>query len=172
MKKLAFAALLALAACSQPPQMAEEAPRPDVEPIAPCSTLIPDLSKQVTIEDEAAAALPAASLRGGPINPGIYDLVRAVRIGGATGWNGQRAVVLQIAETDDGVVLNWSAAAPHGPPDTWTATLGGEGEARLAYTCGRIGEVDAGFTTSAEALDLRIDDGADGALHMVFARRP
>lgn len=171
-KLLLITAALALAACQPAPTTAPE-PEAEAPPaVTACNTLSPDLMKLVAVQDEAVAALPAASLAGGPITPGTYDLTRAIRIGGATGWNGERAAVLEVTESDAGVVLNWSSAAAHGPRDTWTATLSDNSEAtRLTYSCGRVGEVEAGVVASESSLDLRIADGANGALRMAFERR-
>jgi hypothetical protein len=125
----------------------------------------------VGVQDEAAGSLPAADLRGGRITPGTYDLTSATRIGAATGWSGERAVALRVEENDAGVVLNWAGAAQSGAPDTWTATLTDTPQVRIAFTCGRVGEVDGGFSARADVLELRIQDGASGALHMMFQRR-
>ena len=65
-----------------------------------CNQLTPDGSKQVAIENAAAATV--AELRGGRVTPGVYDLSRALQIGDATGWSGTRAVVLQVTEGADG----------------------------------------------------------------------
>lgn len=171
-KILLITAAFALAACTPPAPSAPEAPEaPPTSTVTACNTLSPDSTKRVAVQDEVVAALPAASLEGGPITPGTYDLVSAVRSGGATGWDSERAAVLEVAESDAGVVLNWSSAAAHGPRDTWTATLVDNSEqAQLSYTCGRMGEVDTSFSATPTSLDLRVEDGG-GALRMAFERR-
>jgi hypothetical protein len=111
-------------------------------------------------------------LRGGAIAPGVYDLVSATRIGAATGWSGALAVALDVSESETGAVtFNWSSLAPDGASDTWTATLTEAPQPRLAYTCGRIGEVGAEFEAEADTLELRLQDGAGGRLALVFQRR-
>jgi hypothetical protein len=171
MRILPLIAAAALAACSPPASKAPDAPEAPPPAIAACNTLAPDFTKLVSVQDEAAAALPSADLRGGPLTPGTYDLVRAVRIGASTGWTGGRAAVLEIAEGDAGVVFNWAGGAQSEPLDTWTASFVDGPQARVTYTCGRIGAVNAAFVAQPDALDLRIDDGAAGALHMVFEKR-
>ncbi len=58
------------------------------------------------------------------IAPGTYDLVSATRIGGATGWNGTRAVSLAVSEDQSGgVTFNWAGAEAGGETDRWTATF-------------------------------------------------
>jgi hypothetical protein len=162
---------LALAACSPQPAQAPDVPEAPPE-IAACNGLAPDAGRLVAVQDEAAAMLPAADmLRGGPIRPGAYDLVSAVRIGAATGWSGQQAVALGVAESEAGVELNWSSVGEDGARDSWTATLTDTPEVRLTYSCGRIGAVSGAFLAEPDALNLRLDDGANGALHTVFLRR-
>ena len=112
------------------------------------------------------------TLRGGRITPGTYDLTRAQRLGQATGWSGSRAVALSVAENPSGGTLfNWAGAAPNGATDTWTASFTDAPHAQITFTCGRTGTVTADFSASANALDLRLPDGADGQLHLSFARR-
>ena len=161
----------ALAACSPPQQRDDETPAPPPPAVVACNTLSPDLTRLVQVQEGDAVSTPAAELRGGSIAPGTYDLTSAVRVGSATGWRGGRAVVLGVSEGDDGVVLNWAGAAPGQAVDSWTATLH-ESPMRLSYTCGRVGDVEAAFRAESNVLDLRIQDGASGALSMSFARRP
>lgn len=169
---LFFAAAAALAACSQPAE-GPETKAPSAPPaVAACNDLAPDTTRLVEVRDGDATATPAAELRGGSIAPGVYDLTGAARIGAATGWREPRAVALRVAESDDGVVLNWAGSAPGGPIDTWTATLRETPSVRLSYTCGRIGDVEAAFSAQADRLELRVQDGASGALSLTFARRP
>lgn len=171
MRLIVLALAAALAACSPPqPQQSEPPPSPPL-PAVTCNSLAPDLTKLVEVQDGAAVSTAAAELRGGSIAPGTYDLTGATRIGGATGWRGARAVALGAAESDDGVVLNWAGVAPGQPIDSWTATLR-ETPTRLSYSCGRVGDVEAAFHAQGDRLQLRIQDGASGALEMTFARRP
>jgi hypothetical protein len=173
MRTLVMSAALvaALAACSPPAQQETEAEAPPA--VIACSALTPDAARQVRVEEEVAAASAASDLRGGRITPGVYDLVSAHRIGAATGWQGTRAVALGVAENAaGGVTFNWAGAAPGGEVDRWTASFTDTPQVRLAYTCGRIGEVDADFAAEANTLQLRLPDGANGALLLLFQRRP
>jgi hypothetical protein len=159
-----------LLACSPPAQ------RPDAPPeqptVAACNSVTPDIARQVRVEEAAAAAEAAADLRGGAIAPGTYDLVSARRIGAATGWDGTRAVALQVSENAaGGVTFNWAGAAPDGSVDSWTAAFTDTPQPRLTYSCGRVGEVPAEFAAQADALSLRLQDGAGGQLALEFRRR-
>jgi hypothetical protein len=166
-----FAAAALLAACSPPADKGKDEAPPSPTPIAACNEVGPDFSKLVTVQEATPALMSAAELRGGPINPGTYDLVSAVRVGQATAWDGARAVALDIVETEAGVILHWAGGAPGGALDTWDATLTDTPSVSISYTCGRVGTVDAAFVTYANRLELRIQDGASGALHMTFERR-
>jgi hypothetical protein len=172
MRKLPLTAAIAalMAACSPPPTetSAPDAPAPQVQA---CNTITPDMARMVRVEETPAVAAAASDLPGGPISPGLYDLTRAVRIGQATGWQGARAVALDVTESADGVVFEWAGAPASGEVDRWTASFTDTPAPRLSYTCGRIGDVAADFTASAGALQLRVPDGANGALLLDFARR-
>lgn len=175
MLKRTFAAalLIAVAACSPPQQnKTETPPAPEPQEIA-CNAVTPDVAKQVAIT-EAPAAAAASDLRGGRITPGIYDLSVAQRIGQATGWNGARAVALEVTEDSatGTVTLNWAGTTSTSVTDRWTATLTeAQPQASLTYSCGRVGEVSADFVAADRALDLRVADGANGALQLSFMRR-
>jgi hypothetical protein len=176
MRPLLLSAALAalLLACSPPAQREAEAPSSEQAPqVQACNAVAPNLSRTVRVEDAEAVASAASDLRGGSIAPGVYDLTRAVRIGEATGWQGERAVALEVSEDAAGAVtFNWAGAAPGGAIDTWTATFADTApNARLSYTCGRMGAVDASFAASANALQLRLPDGASGSLQVDFQRR-
>lgn len=169
---LASATAAALLACSPPaPPSTDDASSPQPQVVA-CNSVTPNSGRQVSVQDETAAAAAAADLRGGSIAPGVYDLTSATRVGAATGWQGGRAVALEIAENQAGVVtLNWAGAESGGETDRWTATLTETPQTRLTYTCGRIGEVEADFTAQGDALQLRLPDGANGSLMLIFERR-
>ncbi len=161
-----------LAACQPPQQRDVEAPGPEQPTIAACNSVAPNASRQVGVEEELATAAAASDLRGGRITPGTYDLTAARRIGQATGWQGTRAVALEVAENSSGgVIFNWAGADPAGATDTWTASFTDLPQPRLTYTCGRMGEVDAGFSADGNTLQLRLPDGANGSLLLDFARR-
>ena len=166
----AFAALLV--SCSPPAQQTD---RPDTPPgpaAVACNDVGPDATRQVAVGEEVATTAAAADLRGGSIAPGTYDLTSASRIGAATGWSGTRAVALEVSEAQDGgVTFNWAGAAPGGDADRWTATFTEAPQPRLAYTCGRMGEVAAAFAAENNALQLRLQDGAGGQLALQFQRR-
>lgn len=172
-RTFAAALLVATAACSPPQQnKAEAPPAPAPQEIA-CNAVTPDVAKQIGVTDAPAAAA-AADLRGGSISPGLYDLASAQRIGAATGWDGTRAVALEITEdtATGAVTLNWAGTTATSAVDRWTATLSeAPQQARLNYTCGRVGEVDADFVAAERALELRIADGANGSLQLAFLRR-
>lgn len=161
-----------LAACSPPAQQSE---RPDTPPgptTIACNDVSPDAARQVTVGEDVATVAAASDLRGGSIAPGSYDLVSAARVGAATGWDGTRAVALAVSEDQNGAVtFNWAAAAPSGETDRWTATFSEAPQPRLAYTCGRVGEVPADFAAQSNALQLRLQDGAGGQLTLQFERR-
>lgn len=166
----AFATLLV--ACSPPAQRTE---RPDTPPgptTVACNDVAPDTARQIAVGEEVVTAAAAADLRGGSIAPGIYDLTNASRIGAATGWTGTRAVALEVSEGEaGGVTFNWAGAETGGATDRWTATFTEAPQPRLAYTCGRMGEVAADFAAQSNALQLRLQDGAGGQLALQFQRR-
>jgi len=167
----AFAAVLV--ACTPPAQRDAEAPAPDRPTVQACNSVAPNAARMVTVEEELAVAAAASDLRGGRINPGTYDLASARRIGAASGWQGARAVALEVSEAAAGAVtFNWSSVGAGGDADTWTATFTDTPEAAsLSYTCGRVGEVAADFNASADALELRLPDGGSGRLALTFQRR-
>ncbi|HYD71590.1 MAG TPA: hypothetical protein VEF55_00520 [Candidatus Binatia bacterium] len=170
----ASAALAALlVACSPPAQLEAEAPSAPPPQVPACNDVAPDLARMVSIASEEAVAEAASDLRGGAIAPGVYDLTRAVRVGQATGWQGARAVALEVSEDAGGAVtFNWAGAAAGGEVDRWTATFNDSGEHPIiTYTCGRMGDVAAESTAAQNALTLRVPDGANGSLHLEFARR-
>ena len=173
MRKFLVPATLALLAACSPPAQRQDAEAPDSPAaVVVCNTVTPDASRQVSVQDEAATAAAASELRGGRIAPGVYDLTQAMRAGQATGWSGTRAVALEVSEGESGgVTFNWAGAAPGGDVDRWSATFTEAPQPRLAYTCGRIGEVDAGFAVEGDALQRRLPDGANGSLLLTFERR-
>jgi hypothetical protein len=159
-----------IAGCSPPAQRPAEAPEAPI--VAACNSVAPDAARQVRVEDAVATAAEASDLRGGTIAPGVYDLVRAQRIGAATGWSGTRAVALGVSEDAAGAVtFNWSSIAPDNAVDSWTATFTEAPQPRLAYSCGRMGEVAAEFAVQTNTLELRLQDGANGQLALTFQRR-
>lgn len=171
MRLVPLLAAAALVACSPPSTQAPETPTaPEAPQIAACNEVQPDATKLVSVQDEVVTAA-LADLSGGRIAPGLYDLTTATRIGGATGWDGQRAVSLDVTEANGAVVFNWAGAATGGERDTWTANFTDTPDVRLTYTCGRVGEVGGDFTAVGDALTLRLTDGANGALLLAFQRR-
>lgn len=166
----AFVALLA--ACSPPAQQTERPETPPGATVVACNEVVPDASRQVRVGDEVVTAAAASDLRGGSIAPGTYDLITATRVGAATGWAGTRAVALNVSEDQSGAVtFNWAGADPGGETDRWTATFTETPQARIAYTCGRVGEVAADFAAQNNVLQLRLQDGASGQLALEFRRR-
>jgi hypothetical protein len=169
---IATTALALLAACTPPASQQERPDAPPAPDVIACNDVAPDASRQIGVEDAAAAATAVSDLRGGAITPGVYDLVRATRLGSATGWRGTRAVALAVSEDETGAVsFNWAGAAPGGEVDRWTATFTDTPQPRMTYTCGRAGEVPAEFAATATSLQLRLPDGANGRLAMDFERR-
>lgn len=175
MRRLLFSAACAalLIACSPPAQQADAPASEPAAQVQACNDVAPDLARMVGIEAQMATAAAASDLRGGAIAPGVYDLTRAVRIGQATGWQGERAVALEVTESaEGGTAFDWAGAAPGGDIDRWTASFSDAGEHPImSYTCGRIGDVALEFTAQANALTLRVPDGANGTLHLEFQRR-
>lgn len=168
-----FSAATLLAACSPPAPQQEEARTPPEPTVMACNEVAPNLTQQVAVSEEVATAAAASDLRGGAIAPGTYDLTRAMRVGGATGWSGTRAVALQVTEDEAGVVtFNWAGATTEAVNDRWTATFTEAPQPRMTYTCGRAGEVPAEFAAQGDALQLRLQDGASGQLALDFQRRP
>jgi hypothetical protein len=134
--------------------------------------LAPNAARQVAVQEETAVAAAASDLRGGAITPGVYDLVRAMRLGAATGWSGTRAVALEVSENAEGAVtFNWAGAAPNGEVDRWTAAFTETPQTRITYSCGRIGDVAAAFAATERTLQLQLQDGAGGQLALSFERR-
>lgn len=167
---LISAAAAVLIGCSPPAQRPETPP--EQPSVAACNSVTPDAARQVRVEEAEAVAGAAADLRGGAIVPGTYDLVSARRIGAATGWDGTRAVALEVSESAaGGVTFNWAGAGPDGAVDSWTASFTDTPQPRLSYSCGRVGEVAAEFAAQADALTLRLQDGAGGQLALEFRRR-
>lgn len=173
---LLAATVLALAACSPPAE--REAPQPpaggDQPPgVVACNDVTPDMTRLVSVQEPLATAAADAGLRGGPIAPGTYDLVSATRIGQATGWHEPRAAALAVSESANGAVtFNWASVARENPADRWTADFTDTPNARLSYTCGRIGAVAAEFAVDeAGQLRLRLPDGGAGSLDLVLQRR-
>lgn len=161
-----------LAACTPPAQQTERPNTPPGPTTIACNDVAPDTARQITVTDEIVTAAAASDLRGGSITPGTYDLVSAMRVGSATGWSGTRAVALAVSEDQAGAVtFNVASAAPGGETDRWTATFTETPQPRVAYTCGRIGEVPADFATQNNVLQLRLQDGAGGQLALEFQRR-
>lgn len=173
MRRLLLTAALAavLAACSPPAQREAEAPDAPSPQVQACNTITPDNARMVRVEEAPAIASAASDLPGGPITPGVYDLTRAVRIGQATGWQDTRAVALEVSEAPSSVIFQWAGAPASGEVDRWTASFTDTPRPRMRFTCGRIGDVEPDFTASANALQLRIPDGANGSLLLDFARR-
>lgn len=172
MRSLLLSAVVFAVACSPPSQQQTEAPSPAPQ-VQACNDVSPDSARMVRVEEQVATMAQTSDLRGGAIAPGVYDLARAVRIGQATGWQGERAVALNVSEADSGAVtFNWAGAPAQGEVDRWTATFNTSGEHPiLSYTCGRIGDVAAEFTAQQNALTLRLPDGANGTLQLEFQRR-
>ncbi|HRP10781.1 MAG TPA: hypothetical protein PLK37_07100 [Terricaulis sp.] len=169
------AAALALAACQPPaqaPQTPDTAQNEQLPPgVEECNDVAPNMARLVSVQDPIAAAAQA-TLAGGPIAPGIYDLVSATRIGQATGWADPRAAALDVSEGGDGVLtFNWASAPAGGQADRWSASFTDTPTPRLTYTCGRIGAVDAAFAVEGGNLQLRLPDGGAGSLDLVLARR-
>lgn len=169
---LTAAAVALLAACS-PPASQERPQTPPGPAVVACNDVAPNVAQQVAVSEEVVTAAAASDLRGGAIAPGTYDLTRAMRVGGATGWSGTRAVALQVTEDEAGVVtFNWAGATTETVNDRWTATFSETPQPRMTYTCGRAGDVPAEFAAQGAVLQLRLQDGASGQLALDFQRRP
>lgn len=135
-----------------------------------CNDVAPDAAQAVTLGDEVAVAAVVADLRGGRVTPGTYDLVRGARLGPA-GWQGARAVALDVREAEAGTIFNWASIAPGGETERWTAGFIDAPSGHLTFTCGRSGGADIGFSAEASGLRLHISEAGGGALYLVFARR-
>lgn len=167
--------LVALVAACQPPSSQQpqgETPTAETPQVQACNDVAPNMQRAVSVQESTAVASVAADLRGGRVAPGTYDLASATRIGSATGWQGARAVALDVSESDAGTQFNWaSTPAGGGDTDRWTATFTDATQAGLSYTCGRAGNVAVEFTAQPNALTLRVPDGANGSLQLDFQRR-
>lgn len=172
-KILMSAAVAALFVACSPPTQRDTTEAPETPPsVVACNDLTPDQTKRVSVGEQLAVAAAASDLRGGSIMPGTYDLVSASRIGAATGWDGAQAVTLEVAEAQTGsVTFNWAGTTSAGEIDRWTASFTDTPQVLLSYTCGRVGDVDADFSADANALQLRLPDGANGRLQLDFQRR-
>ena len=170
-KYLTIGVVVLAAACSREP--AQQPPAEPAPTAVVCNDVTPNPVLQVAVQEAPPSAAAAAELRGGRIAPGLYDLASAVRVGAATGWTGTRAVTLRVSETEDGTLaFDWASAAADGAVDSWTALLRETpAPARIEYTCGRVGQVEAAFAVEAGVLNLRIQDGAGGQLALSFNPR-
>lgn len=168
---LTFVLAATLLACSPPTQQSpSEAPAPTPPAVVACNDVAPDLARAVSVQD-STVAVAVADLRGGAIAPATYDLVSATRVGQPTGWSGGNAVALRVDESAAGeVTFNW-AGARAGQTDRWTASFAETPEPGLTFTCGRTGHVETAFNAAGGQLNLRLPDGANGSLDLVFARR-
>lgn len=172
-RTILLAAAAALYACSQPPQQQAEAPAAPQAPIVrACNALEPDMSRAVLLTEEAVAvaSLPP-ELPGGPITPGIYDLVSGVRTAEAPAWTDAQAISIELAEGTGGVTINWAQAGSSGEAQRWTATFHQGPPARLAFTCGREGQAEISFSAQSQALELHLPAEGAGAHRLSFARR-
>lgn len=161
-----------LAACSPPAQDTAETPDPAPPTTVACNAVTPNSGRQVGIGAEVVVAAAAADLRGGSISPGTYDLATATRVGSPTGWSGTRAIALDVSEASSGSVsFNWAGAPPNGETDRWTATFTDTPQPHITFTCGRMGDADIDFAVEGNGLQLRMPDGANGALLLNFEKR-
>jgi hypothetical protein len=120
----------------------------------------------------AAAAALAPELRGGPINPGTYDLSSGAATDGAPDWGEDHFVALAVAETDAGVTFNWADSTPGQETQRWSAAFREGPPAQLEFSCGRDGQIDVEF--AAQTGDLRLvmpDPRGTGRVLLVFTRR-
>lgn len=169
---MSVAVVAMLAACSPPAQDTAETPEPQPPTIAACNSVAPNAARQVAVGAEVVTAAAAADLRGGSIAPGTYDLASATRVGSPTGWSGTRAVALDVSEATSGVVsFNWASVAPDSAADSWTANFTDTPQPHISFVCGRMGEADIDFAVEGGSLQLRMPDGASGALLLTFERR-
>jgi hypothetical protein len=170
MRFMFVAVAVMLASCSPPANQAPARPSPRLN-IA-CNDLAPNPAGAVALDGEIAAAIAVADLRGGRIAPGIYDLVSGARIGMAAGWEGARAVAIEVREDESGTMFNWANAAPDGAVERWTAGFIDAPTPHLTYVCGRSGGADIAFTAEGAGLRLQLpEDGGAGSLYLVFLRR-
>ena len=159
-----------LAACSPPARDTAKTPPPPT--MIACNAVAPNPTRQVAVGEEVVTAAAASGLRGGSIAPGTYDLASATRVGSPTGWSGTRAVALDVSEAPSGVVtFNWAGAPSSGEADRWTANFTDTPQPHISFVCGRMGEADIDFAVEGCALQLRIPDGANGALLLTFEKR-
>ena len=167
MRALMIAAAIVLSACSPP------ARGPPAPPIADaCNDVTPDAAKAVTLGHADMVAAAITDLRGGRVAPGTYDLVSGNRIGAAAGWQGARAVALDVREAEAGTIFNWASMASIGDVERWTAGFIDAPSGHLTFTCGRNGGADIGFSADADGLHLQTPEaGGVGALSLVFERR-
>ena len=178
MRRILLLAALALAACS-PPSSQTTTGAPSAESVttaAPtqtaCNTLAPDITRQVRLTRPPVALAATPELEGGPLPAGVYDLTSGSVLDGAPEWNEARAVAIEVAESENGVTLNWAATNPGAEITRWTARFHQGPPAQLSFICGRSGDVAVHGSASRTQVQLRLPDpSGTGSDAFVFTRR-
>jgi hypothetical protein len=174
-RPLVCAALLfAVAACERA-QNGADAPSPSTPPReTACNDVTINPAVSVVPGAAVAAAVSEEGLLGGPITPGVYDLVRVEQREGAPAWTQQTWRSVRVADSEAGQTLDFVTArgSASAELERFSARLREEPGA-LVFTCGRTGEAATTWTASRTTLQLELpaEAGTGVTLH-VFQRRP
>lgn len=166
------AAAAALSSCSQPlDRERAEAPPAPTPIVRACNVLEPDMSRTTLLAEEVVAtAARAHELAGGPIAPGIYDLVRGARSADAPAWADPQSISIEVSEGPGGVLFNWAQAGATGEAQRWTATFHQGPPAQLSFSCGREGQAPIAFAVRGPDLELELPSG-EGRQRLTLTRR-
>src|SRR5262245_46941705 len=104
---VALVALATLVACGRAGEQKQAPPAPAPPPAeAACNSVAINPAVKAMVKAPTAAA--AQSLLGGPITPGVYDLVSMEAMGGAPAPIGDLWESVAARDTADGIVLDFA----------------------------------------------------------------
>jgi hypothetical protein len=177
LKKTLTLSLLALAMACQRAE-APKTPASGTPAPSACNnlTINPAVSVAPGTVTEAASVAPdaQAALLGGPIPPGLYDLVRADPRAGAQALTERLWETVRVSDSEAGQVLDFAIVrgAASNTPNRVSARIEEGPPARLVHTCGASGGVGLSWTAPRGELHLLLP-AAQGAGQMlyVFQRR-
>jgi hypothetical protein len=121
-----------------------------------------------------AAVAEASSLLGGPIAPGLYDLVSIEPREGAPAPEGDLWESVRVRDTDAGIMLDFAIVrgAPSNSAHHVNAQLTEGQQAALGHVCGASGRVPVSYAASADGLQLLLPaEGGAGQMLYSFVRR-